>query len=226
MICPFCFVNLPPANAYQLHIKNETSFCISCREVITYVALVLVTFVAKFNRRCYPLLSATFNDIYLNFTKSISTWKTFSAYLLQVAKADRVIPTLSRYNQRPHALKMRSDARSQIAALRKNLSFLSMDLVKGMYRQLSFVNKICSNFDYWNSRDVLNASVARYEKFIHLMKFHRRKTLVPTLDIDLVWHTHQTDPANYCQYTAAVLGRVLNHDDNIGSGDLGKGYAR
>ena len=226
IICPFCFVPFAPADAYKLHIKKENASCASCREVITYEALVLGTFVANFNRRYYPTLTTTFNGINLNFTKSTATWKTFSAYLLEVVKADKVIPTLAKHLQRPQALKMRTDARNQIAALRENLSFLSMDLVKGMYRQLAFVNKVCNNFDYWNSREVLELSIERYEKFVHLMKVHPRKTLVPTMDIDLVWHTHQTDPVNYCQYTSAVLGRVLNHDDTIGSEDLKKGYAR
>eukprot|EP01035_Chromulina_nebulosa_P036302 gene36302-48882_t len=46
------------------------------------------------------------------------------------------------------------------------------------------------------------------------------------MDIDLVWHAHQTDPSSYNTYTRAMLGRLLNHDDTIGADDLGKGYAR
>ncbi|KAI9232275.1 MAG: hypothetical protein BYD32DRAFT_172819 [Podila humilis] len=42
-----------------------------------------------------------------------------------------------------------------------------------------------------------------------------RQALVPTLDIDLAWHTHMLSPAHYRQYQLAHYGRVLNHDDSV-----------
>ncbi|KAG0019271.1 hypothetical protein BGZ82_000182, partial [Podila clonocystis] len=42
-----------------------------------------------------------------------------------------------------------------------------------------------------------------------------RQALVPTLDIDLAWHTHMLSPAHYRQYQLVHYGRVLNHDDSV-----------
>ncbi|GJJ75878.1 hypothetical protein EMPS_08236 [Entomortierella parvispora] len=42
-----------------------------------------------------------------------------------------------------------------------------------------------------------------------------RHSLVPTLDIDLAWHTHMLSPAHYRQYQQFHYGRVLNHDDTV-----------
>ncbi|KAF9912856.1 hypothetical protein BX616_010224, partial [Lobosporangium transversale] len=42
-----------------------------------------------------------------------------------------------------------------------------------------------------------------------------RHALVPTLDIDLAWHTHMLDPAHYRYYQLTHYGKVLNHDDTI-----------
>ncbi|KAG0358093.1 hypothetical protein BGZ54_010593 [Gamsiella multidivaricata] len=42
-----------------------------------------------------------------------------------------------------------------------------------------------------------------------------RHALVPTLDIDLAWHTHMLSPAHYRQYQLVHYGRVLNHDDTV-----------
>ncbi|KAI1307047.1 hypothetical protein EDD11_004569 [Mortierella claussenii] len=42
-----------------------------------------------------------------------------------------------------------------------------------------------------------------------------RHALVPTLDIDLAWHTHMLSPAQYRQYQLVHYGRVLNHDDTV-----------
>jgi len=49
--------------------------------------------------------------------------------------------------------------------------------------------------------------------------------LVPTLDIDLVWHAHQTIHDAYTKYSKRVAGRLINHDDSIGGADLSKEYA-
>ena len=38
---------------------------------------------------------------------------------------------------------------------------------------------------------------------------------VPTLDIDLVWHTHQCSAVNYHRVTQEVAGKFVNHDDSI-----------
>ena len=222
MTCPYCSIKLETANAYSLHIKRATISCTRCKEPITYEAFVLAIFVYNFNRGDYPIKSSF--DSLLSFGKSNSTWKAFSAYLLAVVKSNQKLLTLPSSAQRQHAVNLRKEVRDLISKVRNNLSCcLSMDLIQGMYRQLSFVNKICSNFEYWSNKDVIAASVERYFKFIQLIASHRGKTLVPTMDIDLVWHAHQTDPISYCQMCWAVLGRILNHDDTIGADDLGKG---
>ena len=40
------------------------------------------------------------------------------------------------------------------------------------------------------------------------------KFLVPTYDIDVVWHAHQLQPT-YVADTTKLLGRMLNHDDSV-----------
>lgn len=49
---------------------------------------------------------------------------------------------------------------------------------------------------------------------------------VPTLDIDLVWHTHQCSPGAYFIATRENAGKFLNHDDSIAEDKLGVGYER
>ena len=54
----------------------------------------------------------------------------------------------------------------------------------------------------------------RYKGFLHLAaKSKGQLFLVPTYDIDLMWHTHQLDPIAYRIDTLHALGKVLNHDD-------------
>lgn len=59
----------------------------------------------------------------------------------------------------------------------------------------------------------LETAVTRYKKYLLLNKKHPTKFLVPSYDIDLIWHTHQLHPIDYERVTKSLLGRMLNHDD-------------
>ena len=39
--------------------------------------------------------------------------------------------------------------------------------------------------------------------------------LVPTLGVDLAWHTHQMLPIRYKEECLALVGRFVNHDDSV-----------
>ena len=106
------------------------------------------------------------------------------------------------------------------------MSSLSVDLVQGMFRQLDFTNKLCSNYAYWTRPAVLDAAITRYDMFLRIVPSAKGKMLVPTLDIDLAWHAHQQADAAYRRYTKKVCGSVLNHDDDITGGDTAQGYTR
>ncbi|KAK4150448.1 hypothetical protein C8A00DRAFT_36946 [Chaetomidium leptoderma] len=81
-------------------------------------------------------------------------------------------------------------------------------------RQMGFVERILAETRAIGG--VLNStSQTRYLKFLALIKSHPSTTFVPTLDIDLVWHTHQLSPAAYDAYCRAHVGRAVNHDDTI-----------
>lgn len=56
--------------------------------------------------------------------------------------------------------------------------------------------------------------VFRYLKFLQLMK-ESKSILVPTLDIDLLWHTHQLSPVAYDKYCKTHVGRRINHVDTV-----------
>ena len=226
MKCPFCSVALPAGSAYKLHIKKAKTTCASCSEDITCEAIRLAIFVDNFNRGDYIIKSSFDLGTKLTITTKTSSWKSFSAYLLEIVKKNKRILALPKSQQRFRAINLRWEVREIIATLRSNFSCLSIDLIKGMYRQLAFVNKICSNYVYWSDTSLIHAAISRYLKFLELIANYPGKTMVPTIDIDLVWHTHQTQPVRYCEYTKSLLGKILNHDDTIGSDDLGKGAAR
>ncbi|KAJ3557415.1 hypothetical protein NM688_g1475 [Phlebia brevispora] len=98
----------------------------------------------------------------------------------------------------------------------------SIDLVGAVIRQGSFVDKM-HNFGwtetgYFDSKEdeaVLVHSIARYHAFLDLMSSTPTSFFVPTLDIDLAWHTHQMMAINYNNDCAKYIKRYIDHDDKI-----------
>jgi hypothetical protein len=109
----------------------------------------------------------------LVFSQTSNTWKSLGQQIIEVMKQNFTSPVYSRISkndQRKIAVKVRQDFQNLLQKTRENFSYYSMDLIKGMYRQLDFINKVCGNFDYWNNDQVIITSVARYEKFVQLIK--------------------------------------------------------
>lgn len=53
--------------------------------------------------------------------------------------------------------------------------------------------------------------VARYRQFLELALIYPDKSIVPTKDIDEVWHTHILDTAKYREDCNKIFGRPLDH---------------
>lgn len=107
----------------------------------------------------------------------------------------------------------------------------SLDLVTAVLRQEGFVTKLkevgwlCSMDGAIEGRTpALLRAIARYHAFLDLMSSKSQSLLVPTLDIDLVWHTHQLAATAYRSDTLRLLLRVPNHDDNVESTTLQAAY--
>ena len=100
----------------------------------------------------------------------------------------------------------------------------SLDLVPASLRQREFTTRIiheCCGID--SSAELQNA-ISRYHKFLRLMRKKKKSIpLVPTLDVDLAWHTHQLYPHSYRAYCLEFVGRMVNHDDTFGKVVIGNG---
>ncbi|KAL4746507.1 hypothetical protein BDW72DRAFT_184759, partial [Aspergillus terricola var. indicus] len=103
---------------------------------------------------------------------------------------------------------------------------LNSPLVKNVERQCVFVDKMHAH-RWIRSPAVdgtLRRAIDRYDNFLHLFRLYQYEFFVPTLDIDLVWHTHQCSAARYRKFVAERAGRFINHEDNIGRETLDSGF--
>ena len=72
------------------------------------------------------------------------------------------------------------------------------------------------NWPEYEDKAFLEQSVLRYEMMLALMKRHPQQFIVPTYDIDNIWHTHLAFPSKYIEDCRKLAGREINHDDDVG----------
>ncbi|KAK4206194.1 hypothetical protein QBC37DRAFT_142266, partial [Rhypophila decipiens] len=173
---------------------------------------------------------------YANFCKRIAGDQGPSAEGIPWALLDTISPAMwsFEYLQGPEARQVGTETDSFAILLADNMKF---DLAAAVHRQRRFALKMI-RFGWVHSpvADFILARVVdRYGKFLSLFEGppattgtgigNGRVGMVPTLDIDLVWHTHQLSPASYRAASSTVTGGYLvNHDDTISHGAAKFGF--
>ncbi|KAI0265155.1 hypothetical protein BC834DRAFT_802695, partial [Gloeopeniophorella convolvens] len=98
----------------------------------------------------------------------------------------------------------------------------SVELIGAVLRQGSFITKMHdlgwtapTYFEKHEDALALHHAVMRYHAFLDLMSSSQHALVVPTLDIDLVWHTHQLAGSRYQKDCKTNVGRYIDHDDKV-----------
>ncbi|ORY57814.1 uncharacterized protein BCR38DRAFT_354067 [Pseudomassariella vexata] len=107
-----------------------------------------------------------------------------------------------------------------------NFSPFSLELGGAVLRQGIFAEKM-HKIDWLHSptaKDTMDRLIIKYQRFFQMMGANRDHILVPTLDVDLAWHTHQLSPAVYYQYTVAKTQVFTDHDDKISEDKLSAAF--
>lgn len=108
----------------------------------------------------------------------------------------------------------------------ENFSPFALDLVGAVMRQGIFTGKM-HQIDWLHSpacRGTMARLVKKYDRFVTLMQVYPDKVCVPTLDIDLAWHTHQLSPSAYYKYTTKKTKKFIDHDDKIDEDKLSQSF--
>ncbi|KAL9099042.1 MAG: hypothetical protein Q9163_005397, partial [Psora crenata] len=99
----------------------------------------------------------------------------------------------------------------------ENSSPFALDLIGAVIRQGSFIEKMHA-IDWIHSpaaRSTMERLITKYQRYIDIISAHPDHIAVPTLDVDLAWHTHQLSPPAYYGYTVSRTGKFVDHDDKI-----------
>ncbi|KAF2839990.1 hypothetical protein M501DRAFT_951869 [Patellaria atrata CBS 101060] len=107
-----------------------------------------------------------------------------------------------------------------------NSSPFGLDLVGAVIRQGTFINKM-HKLDWLHSPALtftMQRSLKKYDRFLSIIASNKKKMAVPTLDVDLAWHTHQLNPASYCNHCLVVSWKLIDHDDKVEEATLSEGF--
>ncbi|KAG8904961.1 hypothetical protein FRB99_000963 [Tulasnella sp. 403] len=111
----------------------------------------------------------------------------------------------------------------------------SIDLVGAIKRHMRFVDKMVEfgwteygrfGNDSDESVAPLRRAVAQYHAFLDVMSYNHDEFMVPTLNIDLAWHTHQLLWVEYRESTTRFLGTVVDHDDAVEQENLASAFEK
>lgn len=150
-------------------------------------------------------------------------------YIESSLKIRSTVAALRNHDQRPGRIwnEERLAVRQMMGAYWDNHSYFSMDLSSAVIRQASFVDKM-HRLDWQhspNATDICQRIIEKYRRFIQMVALNPGRTVVPTLDVDLGWHTHQLSPKQYFTYSVEKTGdRFIDHDDKIGEDKLNTAF--
>ncbi|KAJ5492704.1 hypothetical protein N7539_001450 [Penicillium diatomitis] len=115
----------------------------------------------------------------------------------------------------------------------ENFSPFALDLVGAVIRQGTFVQKM-DKIDWLHSPTVMKTAdrlIDKYRIFVKIMMENPSKMAVPTLDVDLAWHTHQLQPQRYFRYTTEPKDATtrfqpifIDHDDKVAEDKLSDAF--
>ena len=134
---------------------------------------------------------------------------------------------ITKINVHKPTVEERIALRRMMSCYWENSSPFSIDLVGAVIRQGTFIEKM-HRLDWIHSpaaRFTMQRALIKYDRYLSIVpKGKGSKIAVPTLDVDLAWHTHQLSPPKYYRHTVNRLNRFLNHDDKIEDTLLSAGF--
>ncbi|KAJ6021871.1 hypothetical protein N7540_007375 [Penicillium herquei] len=179
-------------------------------------------FPSRFLKACGKDLAA-YTDTRIDRCRDInqlSTWLETELRQRAVLKASAQNRTTLRPGEKIHFRRMMS-------RYWDNFSPFALDLVGAVIRQSTFVQKM-DNMDWLHSPAVMETAdrlIRKYTIFLTIMFDNPKQMAVPTLDVDLAWHTHQLHPSRYYSYTTGFSAeksspRFIDHDDKVDENKL------
>ncbi|KAI1771974.1 hypothetical protein F4818DRAFT_454190 [Hypoxylon cercidicola] len=120
----------------------------------------------------------------------------------------------------------RAHVRKMMSRYWGNRSPFALDLSGAVLRQGIFTEKM-NKIDWLHSPTALETMtrlITKYQRFVKIMATYPSQVAVPTLDVDLAWHTHQLSPSAYTHWIYSKTQQLIDHDDKIDEDKLSTAF--
>jgi hypothetical protein len=135
----------------------------------------------------------------------------------ELALIDKPLVTLAKGYRTRVLPQERNAIRKMMSRYWYNSSPFALDLGGAVIRQGSFIEKMHS-IDWLHSpalTGTMKRLLEKYSRFFQIMANYPKNMAVPTLDIDLAWHTHQLNPVEYYRFSDHHAHKFIDHDDKV-----------
>ncbi|KAM0818606.1 hypothetical protein AB5N19_04418 [Seiridium cardinale] len=145
--------------------------------------------------------------------------------LIERAIKDKSLLKKANNGKKPDTI-ARQQIRKMMSRYWDNASPFGIDLVGAVQRQGIFTQKMYK-IDWLHSPEAdktIERLLLKYDRFFQIMKANPDQVVVPTLDIDLVWHTHQLSPRQYYKFAMDRTGSFVDHHDKVDEDKLSEAF--
>ncbi|KAG9099237.1 hypothetical protein FS749_001744, partial [Ceratobasidium sp. UAMH 11750] len=106
---------------------------------------------------------------------------------------------------------------------------VSLDVVGAAMRQYKFAAQMeelgwTDKLYFGAHPELITSVITQYHLFLDLFAHNPSRPLVPTLLVDLGWHTHMLNAEAYREDSMQLFGRYMNHDDKVEEGKLASAF--
>ncbi|KAJ5090141.1 hypothetical protein N7532_008825 [Penicillium argentinense] len=122
----------------------------------------------------------------------------------------------------------RISLRNMLSRYWENPSPFAINLIGAVIRQGTFLEKMdqIGWIRLSTVRSTMDHFIKKYGVFFQIISKNKGHAVVPTLDVDLIWHTHQLSPARYYSFSTTLTeGIFINHDDKVDEYKLNDAFA-
>ena len=202
--------------------QPPNSYGIGARPVVshTFPNRLLKSGCNSIRSKITSLITSNLNPTMDNVRKEIEQ-------VLQDRDSVKTIDGVSAYTTRYMLpAESRIAVRKMMSRYWENFTLFALDLGGAVMRQGVFVEKMCK-LDWLHSpsaRETMSRLLTKYGRFMDIMRANPSQVAVPTLDVDLAWHTHQLSPSAYYRYTVDKIKRFVDHDDKIDDNTLSRQF--
>ncbi|KAG8746355.1 hypothetical protein FRC10_005344 [Ceratobasidium sp. 414] len=106
---------------------------------------------------------------------------------------------------------------------------VSLDVIGAAMRQSKFAAQMeelgwTDKLHFGAHPELITSAITQYHLFLDLFAHNPSRPLVPTLLVDLGWHTHMLNAEAYREDSMRLFGRYMNHDDKVEEGKLASAF--